>query len=125
MRLRAVRSEVDPAQLEELERTSSLLRFWQSQLQAMNWNTETEEGKMVRVVDKPHTTALRIVGFESKDLSKMLHFPATKRELLDILQARVVVFNDRVEVKALFPIEPIDNQSLHPGYRSNRYLQSQ
>jgi site-specific DNA recombinase len=117
MRLRSVRSEVDPAQLEELERTSSMLRFWHGQLQSMNWNTETEEGEMLRVVDKPHKTALRIVGFENKELSKILHFPATKRELLDMLQARVIVFNNRVEVKAIFPIEPIDNQLLHPGYR--------
>ena len=124
MRLRSVRNEVDPAQLEELERTSSMLRFWQGQLQSMNWNAETEEGEMLRVVDKPHKTALRIVGFENKDLSKILHFPATKRELLDMLQARVIVLNSRVEVKAIFPIEPIDNQLLHPGCRSDHCPQS-
>jgi len=124
MRLRAIRSEVDPAQLEELERTSSMLHFWQSQLQAMNWNTETEEGEMLRVIDKPHQTALRIIGFENKDLTKILHFPATKRELLDMLQLRVAVFEDRVELKAIFPIETVDYQLLHPAYRLSHYRQS-
>jgi len=31
----------------------------------------------------------------------------TKRELLDKLQVQVVVFRDRIEVKAIFTIEPI------------------
>lgn len=36
-----------------------------------------------------------------------MQFPASQRELLDRLQVKLVVFDDRVEVKALFPIEPI------------------
>lgn len=116
-RLRSVRSEIDPAQLEELEHTRSMLQFWNSQLQALAWNTENEDGSMVRVVEKPHKTALSVVSFEDKDVTKIMHFPATRRELLDILQVRVVVFMDRVEVKALFPIEPIDCQLLQPASR--------
>ena len=76
----------------------------------MVWNTENEDGSMVRVVDKPHKTALRIVGFEDKEANNILHFPATRRELLDMLQVRIVVFMDRIEIKAVFSIEPIDYQ---------------
>jgi len=118
-RLRSIRNEIDPAQLEELERTQSMLRFWDSQLQAMSWNTENEDGSMVRVVDRPHKTALRLVGFEDKDITNIMHFPATRRELLDLLQVRVVVFDDRVEVKAIFPIEPIDCQVLNSTCKSS------
>ena len=107
VRLRSIRSEIDPTQLLELEHTRSMLQFWQGQLQSMMWNTENEEGGMDRVVDKPHETVLKIMGIEDNDLTKALFFPARKRELLDKLQVRVVVFTDRVEVKALFPIEPI------------------
>ena len=68
---------------------------------------------MVRLVDKPHKTALRVVGFEDKDASNTLHFPATRRELLDMLQVRVVVFMDRIEIKSVFSIEPIDYQKVY------------
>ena len=109
-RLLSIRSENDPAQIQELESTQGLLRFWQGQLNSMAWNTETEDGSRVKIVEKPHETVLKIVGFEDKDISTALHFPATRRELLDLLQVKLVVFLDRIEVKAVFPIAPIDYQ---------------
>ncbi len=107
-KLKSIRNDVDPAQIQELESTQGVLRFWETQLRSMAWNTENEDGSMVSVVEKPHKTALKIVGFEDKDASNILHFPATRRELLDLLQVRVVVFIDRIEINAVFPIEPID-----------------
>jgi len=106
-RLKSIRNEVDPAQIEELESTRGVLRFWESQLRAMVWNTENEDGSMIKVMDKPHKIALKIADFEDEDISKAVHFPATRRELLDKLQVRVIVFRDRIKVKAVFPIEPI------------------
>jgi len=107
-RLRSMQAEVDPAQIEELQRTKGLLQFWQSQAEAMAWNTETEDGRQVRIVDSPHLNVLRVVGLDDKDMN--LDFPTTKRQLLDLLQTRLVVFEDRVEVKAIFPIEHIRHQ---------------
>ena len=107
-RLKSMQAEVDPSQIEELQRTKELLKFWQSQLEAMAWNTETEDGQKVRIVDTPHLNVLRIVGLEDKDMN--LDFPTTRRQLFDLLQTRLVVFEDRVEVKAVFPIEPIAHQ---------------
>lgn len=109
-RLRSIRNANDPVELDELETTLGLLHFWESQLQTMVWNTENEDGSMFRIVDKPHQTALEVVAFEDKDLGSLLQFPTSKRELLDKLQVRLVVFDDRVEVKALFPVEPIYRQ---------------
>ncbi|MFC1979624.1 hypothetical protein ACFLVS_01945, partial [Chloroflexota bacterium] len=57
----------------------------------------------------PHNTALNLVEMDSKEVSKVLQFPATMRELLDKLQLRVVVFCDRIEVNALFPVAPISS----------------
>jgi len=91
-----------------------VLRFWTSQLQSMAWNTETEDGSRVRVVDKPHRIALQIVRFEDQDISKVMGFPSTRRLLLDKLQVRVVVYYDRIEVKAIFPIETINCQLCTP-----------
>jgi site-specific DNA recombinase len=109
-RLKGIRAEIDPKQLDELEQTRSLLKFWESQLRAMAWNLVDEEGQTVRTVDKPHKNVLKIVGFEDKDISKAVQFPATKRELLDQLGVRLVVFPDRVEIKSVFEIEPIESQ---------------
>jgi len=120
-RLKSIRNDVDPAQIQELENTQGILRFWETQLQSMAWNTENEDGSMVRVVEKPHKTTLKIAGFEDKEASNILHFPATRRELLDMLQVRVVVFMDRIEVNAVFPIEPIDYQK----YTSTRGIQGE
>lgn len=106
-RLRSIRSNIDPTQMEELEHTRGILRFWESQAKSMAWNTETENGEMVRNVDKPHELVLRLAGFEDKDVSKAVRFPATKRELLDMLQVRLVAYDDRVEVNAIFTVEPI------------------
>ena len=84
-------------------------------MQSMAWNTENEDGSKVRLVEEPHRTALRITGFEDQDASKVMGFPATRRELLDKLQAQVVVFHDRIEVKSIFSIiEPIDCQLYTP-----------
>ena len=107
-RLKSILAEVDPTQIEELQRTKGLLRFWQSQVEAMAWNTESEDGQRIRIVDGPHTNVLRIVGLEDKDMN--LDFPTTRRQLLDLLQTKLVVFEDRVEVKAIFPIEHIRHQ---------------
>jgi len=76
----------------------------------MAWNTENEDGSMIRLVDKPHRTVLALINAEDKDVSDAVQFPAVKRELLDMLQVRLVAYEDRVEVKSIFPIEKINRQ---------------
>ncbi len=110
IRLRALRAGIDPAQIAELESTKGILRFWESQARSMAWNTENEDGSMVRLVDEPHQVALRVVGLEDREISKTLGFPASKRELLDKLQVKLVVFDDRIEINGLFHVEPINIQ---------------
>ena len=109
-RIKALKAGIDPAQIEELERTKGVLYFWENISESMAWNTENEDGSMVRLVDKPHQVALRVVGFEDRELGKALGFPASRRELLDKLRVKLVVFDDRIEVNGLFPIEPINIQ---------------
>jgi hypothetical protein len=36
-----------------------------------------------------------------------MQFPTTQRELFDKLQLRLIVFKDKIEVKAVFPIPDI------------------
>ncbi|HUV75251.1 MAG TPA: hypothetical protein VMW00_01215, partial [Dehalococcoidales bacterium] len=58
-------------------------------------------------VERPHKLTLNIIGLGDKELTNTLGFPATRRETLDKLQMKVIVFPDRAEVKAVFPIAPI------------------
>jgi hypothetical protein len=65
---------------------------------------------MMRVVDEPHKTVLNLVLLENKELTNLIGFPASKRELFDILQLKVTVFDDRIDVNSIFPIDPIRRQ---------------
>ena len=48
-----------------------------------------------------------MLGMDNVDMTEAFQFPSTRRELLDELQMRVVIFSDRVEINAVFPIAPI------------------
>jgi site-specific DNA recombinase len=116
-RLRSIRNAADPAQLAQLEETRYLLRFWQEQSRYFDFNFSDDNGSMIRIGDKPHDTVMDLVGINSKEVSNLMQFPSTKRELIDKLQVRAVVFGDRIEVKALFPIRPISNHKCTSAYQ--------
>ena len=111
-----MRRDVDPNsnQLAEFESTRALLKFWQRQVNSMAWNIEDgaieDKSVMVRTVDKPHETVLKLLGVGSSGLSEAMQFPTTQRELYDKLQLRLMVYKDKIEVKAVFPIPDILNQ---------------
>jgi site-specific DNA recombinase len=108
-RLKGMRGAIDPAQIEDMEKTAGMLRFWQGQLSSMAWNTENEDGTMVKTMNKPHERVLSVVGLEDLELTSLLGFPATRREILDRLQVHLYVFKDRVEIKSVFEIAPVGN----------------
>ncbi len=108
--IKALRAKIDPAQIEELESTRGILRFWEGQIKSMAWNTENEDGSMIRLTDRPHQAALKVIGFEDSTRGATMGFPASKREMLNKLQMHLVVFDDRINVNSLFPIAPINNQ---------------
>ncbi|MFC1957500.1 hypothetical protein ACFLX0_01620 [Chloroflexota bacterium] len=62
---------------------------------------------MNKLVDKPHNIVSTVVGLNNPDITKIVGFPATKRELLDMLQVRLMAFEDRVEVNAVFYVDSI------------------
>ncbi len=123
-RLRDLRTEVDPDQLKELDHTRNILRFWQKRLVSMSWNLEDENGEVERTVEEPHKIVSTLVNFEDSEISEVMHFPSARREMLDRLQVRLLVFFDRVEVKAVFPIEPVSSQLCTSACRSRRCPQS-
>jgi len=109
-RLIALRKDVDPNQLEELESTRGLLKFWQNQVKEMEKNLEEpDEDKrvMFKVTDEPHNHVLKFLGMGNSNFSEDIQFPTTQRELFDKLQLRLIVFKDKIEVKAIFSMPDI------------------
>ena len=53
---------------------------------------------------------LKMLNLDNVDMTEVFQFPSTKRELLDKLQVRVVIFSNRAEINAVFPIAPIAYQ---------------
>jgi len=54
--------------------------------------------------------ALKIIGFEDGEVTNRLGFPASKRDMLNKLQVKLAVFDDKIEVNCLFPVELINIQ---------------
>ncbi len=108
-RLRSLRGDVDPAQLAQLEETRSVLKFWQEQSRYFDFNLEDDNDRMIRIGDVPHKTVLSLVEIGSKEVSQVMQFPTARRELLDKLQIRVIVYSDKIDVNGLFPILPISS----------------
>jgi site-specific DNA recombinase len=124
-RLKSVRGEIDPAQIEELENTRNTLQYWMAERDnIVKWNLENEDYSKFRTVSWPHDDVLALVNSENKETAKEKQFPGTRRDLLDFLQVRLMVFTDRIEIKAIFPIEPIKNQLFAPDCMSARCRQS-
>jgi len=112
-RLIVLRKDVDPDQLAELELTRGMLKFWQNQVTEMKKNLEEpDEDKriMFKMTDEPHKNVLKLLDIGNGELSDNMQFPTTQRELFDKLQLRLVVFKDKIEVKAVFPMPDIQNQ---------------
>jgi site-specific DNA recombinase len=110
-RMKSLRAAVDPAQISDLENTRKALNYWEDQIKYMlEWNVENEDGTMFKYVYPPHDKAIELIGLDDPDQSKWEGFPTSKRQMLDKLQVRMSVFDDRVEVKSLFPVEPIGIQ---------------
>jgi len=120
IRLRSVRANIDPGQLSELETTQSMLRFWESRVKEMAWNTENEDGSRVMMAEKPHKLVSNIIGLEDKEMTDVLGFPTNRRDILDKLQVKVIVFPDRIDVKAIFSIPPICYQKFPSTYQGER-----
>jgi len=57
-----LRSNVDPAQIHELDEARGMLKFWEKQLKSMAWNLGNEDGTMVRSVDAPHESVLKLIS---------------------------------------------------------------
>jgi len=111
-RLMALRKDCDPSQLLELESTKESIKRYQGLVDYMVFNLEGEEaeGVMIQTMVQPHEYLKNLLTNGSKDMSEKAQLPTTSREWLDLLQLQLVVFKDKIEVKASIPIPDIQTQ---------------
>jgi hypothetical protein len=112
-RLISLRRECDPNQLAELESIRKLIKQFQDWVDLMDWNIEnptSEERVMFKSVEEPHQYMHQLLTVGSKALSEEKQVPTTPRGWFDLLQLQLVVFKDKIEVKATVPIPDIQTQ---------------
>ena len=94
--MKSLRMAVDPARISELENTRKLLDYWEYRVRGMDTcNLENEDGPIYRLVFQTHDEALKLVEKDDPGQSKAEGFPTSKRQMLDKLQVRLSVFDDR------------------------------
>jgi len=130
-RLGNIEREIDPAQIEELRQTQETVRFWSEQLQSLEAIQTDRDG----LFPKDTTSVMRVLALHTgayekaqelgDSASQKLGWPLKLPEILDRLQAKLIAFPGRVEVKAIFPIDAFRQQESDPDYRSGHCLQSQ
>jgi hypothetical protein len=130
-RLSAIRQEIDPAQIDELENTKSWLSFWQNRkheldlrLNLIAEGATDEVEQQNRQASKVASVLLGMADIDNDNLRDETGSPTTKRQFFDYLQLEVIPFLDRIDIKAALPIKSIDFQDYNPDCRLIHYQQS-
>jgi site-specific DNA recombinase len=103
IRLKSLKANMDPSRIVELESITKTLEYWHNRFQSPAWITEDNSGGL-KLLEKTKPI-IKIYGFEEIDVIESLPSPVLKRQILDKLQVKLVVFTDRIEVKCQIPFE--------------------
>jgi hypothetical protein len=103
-RLKSIRANMDPSRLSELEGINETLKLWHNRFPAVASVTENNGGG-VKILEQTKPTG-KIYGFDDVEPMESITPQTAKRQLLDRLQLKLVVFSDRIEIRCQIPIEP-------------------
>jgi hypothetical protein len=103
-RLKSIRANMDPLRLTELESINETLRYWHGQFQSVGVTAEGNGGG-VSILEKTKP-AIKIYGFEDIEPIENITSIVAKRQIIDKLQVKIVVFSDRIEIRCQLPLEP-------------------
>jgi site-specific DNA recombinase len=124
--LNSIRADIDPAQIEELKVTAGWLDFWRKEGRELDLRlsfifegTSDESELRKNQSQKVAETILNIADLDMPEFTE-IGSPTSKRKLLDYLQVSLIAYPDRVEIKAVLPMNNIDIQQYQPTYTSGR-----
>ena len=103
MRLKSLRANIHPARLIEFESANETLQYWQNQFESETFIAGNGHGG-VKLLEKTKPRIM-IYGFEKIDPIENITSLISKRQILDKLQLKLVVFDDRIEIRCQIPIE--------------------
>jgi len=113
-RLLSMKQEVDPRQIEELERTKSWLRFWKDTQKELSLGLSMipdEDGEELpdqrQLIKRSFQGVWNIAEIDNPELAGKLGFPTSKRQLLDYFQTEISVHKDYVELRGIIPLDGI------------------
>jgi hypothetical protein len=95
---------MDPSRLSELESINKTLQYWHSQFQSTTLANEVNGGG-ISILEKTKP-AIKVYGFEDIGPIENITSIIAKRQILDRLQVKLVVFTDHIEIRCQIPIEP-------------------
>jgi len=108
-RLLNVKQEIDPDQIKELEQTRLMLGLWDAELKAIKTNYSSFDNAISSITDslKPLMTISMITSMSyqlgvAEEVSQKMIWPMTWRQAMERLQVKLIAFDDRVEIKAVF-----------------------
>ena len=106
IRLKSLRANINPTQFAELESANVVLKHWQDQFQRVATNNDSG----ISVLQNPKP-AIKIVGLEDIELTQYMKSPILKRQVMNRLQTKIVVFHDCVEIRRQLTFE--SNKSIN------------
>jgi site-specific DNA recombinase len=103
MRLKSLRSNIHPARLIELQNVNETLQYWQNLFQEDSAATNNTGGGL-RLLEKIKPK-IGIADFEDTGSIECITSLTLKRQVLDKLQVKLVVFDDRIEIRCQIPYD--------------------
>jgi len=102
-RLKSLRANMDPSRLAELESINATLQYWHDQFQSTAVAAEGNSGGS-NILEKTKLP-IKVYGFEDIEHIVSTTSLSAKRQILDKLDLKLVVFDNRIEIKCQIPFE--------------------
>jgi type III secretion system FlhB-like substrate exporter len=93
---------MDPSRLVELESVNETLQYWQNHFQDAP-TVIKDNGGGLKLLEKTKPI-IKIYGFEDID-PESITSTTLKRQIMNKLQTKLVVFHDHIEIKCQIPYE--------------------
>jgi hypothetical protein len=103
-RLKTFKADIDPSKLSELANVDETLNYWQQKLQSFLPAIDHDNGGGLKLLTQPKQT-IEITGLENIDIEACSRFTTLKREIMDKLQTKMVIFKDRIEIHCQIPMD--------------------
>lgn len=132
-RLTSVLDNIDPEQVQELDRTKLFLSFWEQQRHKFDVGLsfifdelpEKDKNEMTMATTQDSAKAiLQTAELDVPDARNYFGVPSSRRQVLDHFQCNIIVYKDIIKIEGLLPFPDLGYQDSSPDCTSGRYPRS-